>query len=458
MTLHRYTPYYKPLTMLGVPIVVGQLGTIVLAFADTLMIGHHATSELAAAAFVNNIINLVIIFALGFSYAVTPTVGTLYGQEKTQRIGEMVRNAICANLLLAALIVGVMGGFYLSIDHLGQPAELLPLIKPYYLVLLASLPFVCLFNVFKQFADGITDTALSMWVLIGGNILNIFGNWVLIYGNLGAPRLEVQGAAIATIIARLTEMTMFLIFIAVKRPPFSATPKELVSVDFPLFFRMLKKGSMVLGSEMLWVISETVTTALYNGRGGADVVSGMAASFAIANLFFVAFSGITTATGVILGSTLGSGELDKARQEKRWLMTAGVVFGFFMIFVGLLTVPLIPVVFGHLSASAQSITRRMIVLMSLFMPPWVYINVQLAVSRAGGDTAMGLWVDATTTLLMIIPGIFLVARYTTIGPVAMYGMVKAVDFVKITIAHFMLKRERWVRNLTDIVQPVKTTE
>lgn len=297
-----------------------------------------------------------------------------------------------------------------------------------------------------------------LFISVIATLVNTFFNWVLIYGNLGAPRLEVQGAAIATIIARLTEMTMFLIFIAVKRPPFSATPKELVSVDFPLFFRMLKKGSMVLGSEMLWVISETVTTALYNGRGGADVVSGMAASFAIANLFFVAFSGITTATGVILGSTLGSGELDKARQEKRWLMTAGVVFGFFMIFVGLLTVPLIPVVFGHLSASAQSITRRMIVLMSLFMPPWVYINVQLAVSRAGGDTAMGLWVDATTTLLMIIPGIFLVARYTTIGPVAMYGMVKAVDFVKITIAHFMLKRERWVRNLTDIVQPVKTTE
>lgn len=213
MTLHRYTPYYKPLTMLGVPIVVGQLGTIVLAFADTLMIGHHATSELAAAAFVNNIINLVIIFALGFSYAVTPTVGTLYGQEKTQRIGEMVRNAICANLLLAALIVGVMGGFYLSIDHLGQPAELLPLIKPYYLVLLASLPFVCPFNVFKQFADGITDTALSMWVLIGGNILNIFGNWVLIYGQLGAPELGLTGAGLSTLASRVVmAVAMMVVF------------------------------------------------------------------------------------------------------------------------------------------------------------------------------------------------------------------------------------------------------
>ena len=291
-----------------------------------------------------------------------------------------------------------------------------------------------------------------LFISVIATLVNTFFNWVLIYGNLGAPRLEVQGAAIATIIARLTEMTMFLIYIAVKRPPFTATPKELVSVDFPLFFRMLKKGSMVLGSEMLWVISETITTALYNGRGGADVVSGMAASFAIANLFFVAFSGITTATGVILGSTLGRGELDKARQEKRWLMTAGVVFGVFMIFVGLLTIPLIHVVFGHLSESAQSICREMVLLMSLFMPPWVYINVQLAVSRAGGDTAMGLWVDGTTTLLIIIPGIFLVARYTTIGPVAMYAMVKAVDFVKITIAHFMLKRERWVRNLTDMTR------
>ena len=95
-----------------------------------------------------------------------------------------------------------------------------------------------------------------LYISVIATLVNTFFNWVLIYGNLGAPRLEVQGAAIATIIARLTEMTMFLIFIAVKRPPFSATPKELVSVDFPLFFRMLKKGSMVLGSEMLWVISE----------------------------------------------------------------------------------------------------------------------------------------------------------------------------------------------------------
>ena len=183
--MKSYTSFYKPLVLLGMPIVIGQLCSIVLAFADTLMIGHHSTVELAAAAFVNNMFNLAIIFALGFSYAITPTIGTLYGRSETKKIGGMVKNGVAANMVLAALLVTVMSVFYACIGFMGQPEELLPYIKPDFLVLLASLPFVCLFNVFKQFADGITDTALSMWGIIGGNILNIFGNWILIYGKFG---------------------------------------------------------------------------------------------------------------------------------------------------------------------------------------------------------------------------------------------------------------------------------
>ena len=89
--MKSYTSFYKPLVLLGMLIVIGQLGSIVLAFADTLMIGHHSTVELAAAAFVNNMFNLAIIFALGFSYAITPTVGTLYGRSETKRLAEWSR-------------------------------------------------------------------------------------------------------------------------------------------------------------------------------------------------------------------------------------------------------------------------------------------------------------------------------------------------------------------------------
>ena len=175
--------HYKALFKLGIPIVIGQLGMIVLGFADTLMIGHHSTEDLAGASFVNNIFNLAIIFATGFSYGLTPIVGSLFGQGEQKAVGRTLKNALLVNGLIGILLTSVMGALYLNIHRLGQPEELLPLMRPYYMVLLISLMFVMLFNAFKQFADGITDTQTPMWILIGGNFLNIFGNWILIYGH-----------------------------------------------------------------------------------------------------------------------------------------------------------------------------------------------------------------------------------------------------------------------------------
>ena len=204
----------------------------------------------------------------------------------------------------------------------------------------------------------------------------------------------------------------------------------------------------MLFCEMTWVLSETMTTAIYNGRGGADVVSGMASSFAIANLFFVAFGGIYSATSVIIGKTLGEGNLEKARSEKTWLLSGSFVFGVAMTFVGFATTLIVPVVFGKLSPNAITISRNMVVMMSFFMPVWVLINAQQAVARAGGDTKMGAYVDAGITITVMLPMLFLLARFTDIGPVQMYLCIKILDIVKIGIFHFWLKKERWLNNLT----------
>jgi len=207
--ISKYTTHYRSLTALGIPIIIGQIGTIVLGFADTLMIGHHNTQELAAAAFVNNMFTLMLIFALGFSYGLTPIVGNLYGREKTVKIGEYVKNAFAANTLLTLLMVLLLTALYVNLGHLGQPAELIPLMKPYLIVLLISLPFACWFNVFKQFSDGITDTRTPMWILIGGNLLNIIGNYLLIYGKCGLPELGLLGAGISTLLSRIIMLLVF---------------------------------------------------------------------------------------------------------------------------------------------------------------------------------------------------------------------------------------------------------
>ena len=208
-----YSGHYRALARLGFPIVVGQLGVIILGFADTLMIGHHSTEELGAASFVNNLFNLCIIFSTGFSYGLTPVVGALYGNRRQPEAGQALLCSLAANALVAVVLTALMGVLYFNIGRLGQPEELLPLIRPYYLVLLSSLLFVLLFNGFKQFTDGITQTQTAMWLLLGGNALNIAGNYVLINGKLGLPELGLLGAGLSTLLSRIVMVVAFALII-----------------------------------------------------------------------------------------------------------------------------------------------------------------------------------------------------------------------------------------------------
>ena len=157
-----YISHYKATIRLGLPIVVGQLGVIILGFADTMMVGHYDTNSLAAVSFVNNLFTLITIMLLGFSYGITPIVGALFSQKQQFKAGETVRNALITNSIYGSLLIGIMLILYFFVDCMGQPAELLPLIRPYYITILISMIFVVIFNVFRQFTDGIMRTSIAM--------------------------------------------------------------------------------------------------------------------------------------------------------------------------------------------------------------------------------------------------------------------------------------------------------
>lgn len=201
--IQKHKHHYKELLSIGIPIIIGQLGTIVLGFADTLMIGHHSTHELAAAGLVNNIFALVLIAYMGFSYGLTPIVGRLYGMEREYEIGQKVKNSLLANLLVGIIFTLIMTILYFNLSHIGQPEELLSLIRPYFIVNLVSILFVGIFNTLKQFLDGITHTKVSMWVMIMGNLFNILFNWLLIYGVGIFPELGLLGAGLSTMGSRI---------------------------------------------------------------------------------------------------------------------------------------------------------------------------------------------------------------------------------------------------------------
>ena len=290
--------HYKALFKLGLPIVIGQLGMIVLGFADTLMIGHHSTEDLAAASFVNNMFNLVIIFATGFSYGLTPIVGSLFGKGEKKAVGCTLKNALWANGLIGILLTAIMGILYLNIHRLGQPEELLPLMRPYYIVLLISIIFVLLFNAFKQFADGITDTKTPMWLLIGGNVLNILGNGILIYGHFGFPEMGLLGAGIATLASRILMLLAFVgIFLKANRYRVFKEGfvegrlnhqdfKELNKLGWPVGLQMgMETASFSLATIMVGWLGATALAAhqvmLTIGQLGYMMYYGMAAAVAV---------------------------------------------------------------------------------------------------------------------------------------------------------------------------------
>lgn len=206
------TGHYRALVQLGLPIIIGQLGTIILGFADTLMIGHHSMPELAAASFVNSLFTLVFVFSLGFCNGITPLVSSAYGRNQYRTIAALLRNSVVMSALLTLLLLVVMSVAFVCLPYMGQPAKLLPLMRPYFLIQLASLPFVVVFNTLKQFSDGTTHTRTGMWVVLMGNVMNIVGNWFLIYGHGGMPELGLVGAGISTLVSRII---MALVFIGV---------------------------------------------------------------------------------------------------------------------------------------------------------------------------------------------------------------------------------------------------
>lgn len=194
---------YLSLLRLGLPVLVTQLGIIIVSFADTMMVGHYGLNELAASAFVNNIFMVPVVCLIGFASGVTPLVGALFGRDDCDGAGRTTRAALQVNIFVALALTAIMGTLYFFLDRFGQPEELLPLIRTYYLIVLSTLVPVALFNCLQQSCNGVTDTASPMVIILSVNALNILGNYVLIFGKWGFPELGLAGAGLSTLLSRI---------------------------------------------------------------------------------------------------------------------------------------------------------------------------------------------------------------------------------------------------------------
>jgi MATE family multidrug resistance protein len=294
--------------------MMGQMSTIVMGFADTLMVGHYGTNELAAAGFVNNILGLLVIGGMGFSYGLTPVVGALMGEGRVHAIAAKLKNGLFACSAVGLLLMFIAGLLMVSLPWLGQPQELLPLMRPYLLTMLLSLLPLMMFNAYKQFSDGIQDTSMPMWIILVANIFNIFGNWLLIFGHLGFPEMGLLGAGLATLLSRLLQLLLMAGAFHLTRR-YDLYRKDFCKggitwTDQRELHRLGWPVALQLGMEA----ASFSFSAIYVGWLGAKALAAHQIMIIIGQLFFMLYYGMSAAVAVKVSHYRGAGEVAQTRQ------------------------------------------------------------------------------------------------------------------------------------------------
>lgn len=326
--------HYSALMRLGLPIVVGQLGNIVLGFADTLMIGHHDMKELAAAGFVNNMMMLIIVFAMGFSYGLTPVVGRMFGMGEKRETGRALRAGLAANSMMAVLMVSVAVLLYVFLPYMGQPEELLAHMRPYLIVNIVSLPFICWLNTFKQFYDAIGDTKMPMYVIIGGNALNIAGNYALIYGNFGMPELGLLGAGLSTLTSRIAMFAAFALIFANARRYREQRAGLLAGHADRTIFKQLNALGWPIALQMGMESAAFSLTAVFAGWIGTTSLAAHQIVITVSQLFFMIYYGLAAAVAVRVSHFSGQHDLSAVTR------TAASGFHIILLVAVLVSIPI----------------------------------------------------------------------------------------------------------------------
>lgn len=410
---------YSRVFRLGLPVLLTQAGIIAVSFADTMMVGEYGTNELASAAFVNNVFFTLIASMMGFASGITPLVGAYYAQKMNLSVGQTLRVAIQLNLGMALFFSLIMTGIYFNLEHFGQPEELLPLIRPYYIIILLTLVPTALFNAFQQTSNGLTNTALPMWIILGANLLNIVGNYMLIYGKWGAPELGLNGAGISTLTARvlsaLVLMTIMLFAPRYRRyrrgllcsSNSGARRKKLFATSWPV---MLQTG-VECG---LWCVGGVVC-----GWFGAIKLAAYQIIVTISQLGFMTYMSFAVAASVLVSNKWGLRDYLGARRMSVAglhiiLVLCTLVSLFFALFCG----PLLPLFTSDPAVIASALT--------LIVPMIVYqyldgTQINYANCLRGTGNVRPLLIVALVCYVAIgIPSLFIFAVWLNLQSVGIY--------------------------------------
>ena len=317
--------------------MMGSLGHLLVGLIDDIMVGRLGPVELAATSLGNSLIFIALSIGIGFSFAITPLIAESDGEKNKEKGRSVFQHGLISTTILGVAMFIMLLLIKPILYHLDQPKEVVVLAIPYYEIVALSMIPLMIFQGFKQFTDGLSQTKYAMWATILTNVVNVVLNFALIYGFWIFPRLEIIGAALGTLFSRIV-MVFFIFYVLSKREKFAIYMKRLPieKIKASVFKKIISLG-FPTALQMLFEVGLFTSTVILAGTFGALPQAANQIALKLASTTFMIAVGIGVAATVRVGNQIGLKNYVELRRIafSNFLLIFIIMFAFtigFMIF------------------------------------------------------------------------------------------------------------------------------
>lgn len=458
--LRRYIgdrAFYRRVLGVAVPIIIQNGITNFVSLLDNIMVGQVGTVPMSGVSIVNGLLFVFNLCIFGASSGAGIFTAQFHGSGDDAGVRHTFRFKLLICVVLSLIGCGIFlggGSIFIGLYLTGEgdaatAAGALQYGLGYLHVMLwGFLPFALT----NAYSSTLRETGETFVPMVGGIVavlVNLTLNYVLIFGHFGAPKMGVEGAALATVISRYVELIIVAgwTHLHKDRNRFIVGAYRSAYIPGRLLKSIAVKGMPLLLNEFLWSSGMAIMNQCYS-TCGLDVVPAMNISSTLFNLSSVVFLSMGNAVGIIMGQMLGAGSREpQIRDTNRKLITVSVASG--LLFGGLMAAcsGLFPRIYNT-TDEVRHLAAYLICITAIMMPFNSYTNATYFTLRSGGQTMVTFLFDSCFVWVCCVPLAYCLSRFAGLPILPLYAACQATDLLKCAIGAFMLRQGKWIQNLT----------
>lgn len=442
----------KEILMLGIPVMLQNLVNVLVNMLDTIMIGQLGEAQLGAVNQVNVLYMFYTMFIWGIGIGAVTISSRYWGMGDVDSIRCMTGLAMRINIIAGAVVSAVtllfprqvMRFFAADPEVIEYGVEYLSVMAWFYI-------FPAITNTFLTNLRAVHTVFQSVVIFTISCFTNLCLNWVLIYGNLGAPALGVKGAAIATAISKTLEVIIVLFFMHKIENKLNFRMRYIFADVTPYWKSFLKVGVPVFCSEFFWGVGMTVQGAAM-GQYSKEFLAAYSLVMVIMDISTVSMCGFANSSLTIIGNLIGGGKDDEARKISGTMVKGGIAVGVFMALVMIAIRPFAPGFIAASEATREYILKMMLILAYLDVCYGVSWNMDAGILRAGGDTKFLMKVNVGVTAVVKLVIANILGRVLMIDPLYLFLIVCSEDLIKGILFFWRYKKGDWILHNVSAVE------